>query len=289
MTSIKTLSDKAILISVSISCFTGLKKDKGATNQVANDNNISTAEGNVRVSKNLMKGKSLAKVLSAAQKIRLSYYAITAGWGENVRICKVSQFQNVKLRLEKEIREFNDAVTLAVDDYQNMIDADRVKLGSLFNEFDYPSRANFAASFSAKISVAQVEKSDFRNNVLSEEDINEINQQIADRIKENSLEVEKDLVGRVQEKLNHLMSRLLSDGKFHASALESVTCAINEARNLNINDNQKIEELFDKVEQSVGKLVPEAIRISDHVKNLAIQEVKADINAVSDMMSEFMC
>ena len=288
MTHIKSLSETAILISVNISCFTGLKKDKGATNQVASDNNISTAEKNVRVSKNLMKGTALNKVTSAAQKVRLSFYSVTAPWGENIRIIKVSEFQKVKLRLEKEIREFQDAVNMAVDEYQNMIDADKIKLGSLFNAYDYPSKANFAASFSANISVMQVEKSDFRNNVLSEDDINEINQQISDRIQNNATEVEKDIIGRVREKLNHLMTRLVADGKLHQSAFDNVSEVISEARALNINENQKIETLFDNIEQSVGKLSADAIRVSERVKNNAIDEVKNNIAAVSDMMSEFM-
>jgi hypothetical protein len=288
MTSIKTLADKALLFQVNISCFTGAKKDKQATRQVIDDNNVSKSENNVRVWKNLMKGTALNKVTSCAQKIRLNSYRLTAPWGEGIRICKVDQFQKIKMELEKNIREFYVAVDEAVADYQNMIDADRVKLGNLYNPSDYPSKAAFASSFSAKINVAQVEKSDFRNQVLSNEDIEEINNQIAERIKNNAVEVEKDLVGRVSEKLGHLLSRLTTDGKFHSAAIDNVIEAVNEARALNIADNQKLDNLFDKIEESMGTLSAEQIREFNSAKSTAIIETKQCIEKVSDMMSEFM-
>jgi predicted outer membrane protein len=287
MTSIKTLSDKAILISLNISCFTGGKKDKIATQQVVDDNNVIKAENNVRVWKSLMKGKEINKVVSCSQKIRLNFYKISACWGENVRIVKIENFQKVKLEIEKNIREFKDAVSESVLAYDRLVEDDKVKLGNLFNPTDYPSKASFASSFSANISVMQIEKADFRNAVLSTEDIEDINKQIEQRIKNNAVELEKELISRVSEKVQHLLSRLSDNGKFHQSSIDNIVEAIQEARNLNINDNPKIDNLFDKIEESMGTLSAESIRESYSAKSRATLETVDCMKNISEVMKDF--
>lgn len=288
MTHIKTLAQKAILVGVSISCFTGAKKDKQATTQVIKDNHVDKTENNVRVWKSLMKGKQLSKVVNASQKIRITLYKLSAPWSDSHRIVKIENFTKVKLELAKQIREFNDAVAEAVANYDSMIMEDKIKLGTLYNASDYPSKASFASSFSANIIVDQVQKDDFRSDVLSVEDIEEINKQIEDRVNSYALEVNKDLITRVNEKLTHLLERLLADGKFHSSALTGTLEAINEARSLNISDDAKLNDLFNKVERSIATLSPETIRDSDKVRENAINEVKANIDNVAQAMSEFM-
>lgn len=284
---IKTLSERAILISLHISCFTGGKKDKIATQQVIDDNNVVKSENNVRVWKSLMKGKEINRVTSCAQKIRLNFYKVSACWGENVRIVKIENFQKVKLQIEKDIREFNDAVADAVLAYDRLVADDKVKLGDMYNPSDYPSKAAFASAFSANISVMQIEKADFRNAVLSNEDIRDINNQIEQRIKNNAVELEKDLISRVSEKVRHLLSRLTENGKFHQSSIDNIVEAIKEARELNINDNPKIDNLFDKIEESMGTLSAETIRESNSAKSKATVETIDCMKEISDVMKDF--
>jgi hypothetical protein len=283
---IPTLASKTILIGVNISRFSGQKKDKKATDEVTKDNKAK--DGNVRVWKSLLKGQALSEVVNAEQKIRQALYKQTSRW-DDVRICKIENFVKVKLELEKHIHEFYEAAQKVIDSYDTLIQEDKIKLGDMYNPADYPSKASFAASFSVKIITKAVEKNDFRSNILSQEDIDEINKQIEERINAFAAEAQKDILERVNERLMHLMQRLAdSDGRFHESNLDNVTEVITQARDLNITENPKFDALFDKIEKSINSLSPDQIRNSKSQRSKAIVETTQCVEEVSKAMSEFL-
>jgi len=288
----KTLCEKAILISVQISQFSGTRKDKRVTNDVSKDENCDI--NNVRVWKSLLKSKKNRAVSSASQKLRLRLYELSAPWNNNgERICSTKNYIKVKQELEQLIGSFYIAVADSIQEYADTIASDyaneRQMLGGLFNKADYPTYDEFRHSFKAEIVVSPVPSNDYRSGYLSKEDLADINSQIEARIESSIKETQIDIMERARESLNHLVNRLIdSDGKFHNSALENVIEEINQSRELNILDNAKIDEIFNSVAKKISTIDAASVRDSEKVRNSALITAKDALKDINSLMADFM-
>jgi hypothetical protein len=288
---VKSLAEKAILVSINIGTFSVNKKDKKQSQETAN--NVGGSTDYIRVNKSLLRNKATAAVVSFSQKMRLDFYSKTAAWGnDGNRIIKISNYAKVKSELEDNVRKFYDLVNQACDEYQSIIDNDfyveRKSLGVMFNRADYPSINSFKESFYAKVNVAPVQDNDFRCNALSNEEIEEINKSIEDNINSAVKNAEMDVLNRVNDKLNHLVNRLQDfDSKFHTSNVSNVCEIIREVRELNINDNKKISDTLDSIEKNICGMDAENIRESDAGRADAIIKTKAAIEKISSVMDDF--
>lgn len=289
---VKSLAEKAILMSISIGVFSTSKKDKKKTNEIA-----ATEGSNVefaRVVKSLLRNKATQEVSSFAQKARNEFKSVTLPWGdeEGLRITKIGSYQKTKAQIEESRRKFYELVDVATEEYRKIVENDfafeRQSLKGMFNRADYPSVHNFRASFYFDINVKPVENSDFRTNFLSDEEIAEINNSVLERISEAVKSAERDILNRVGEKLNHLYSRLGDKDKaFHSSNVTNVCEIIQEMKELNINDNPKLTEVLEKVEAQICGLDGESIRNSLGVRSQALAKTKEAVSAISEAMEDF--
>jgi len=281
----KTLCDKALIINVKIGSPLASKKDQKESNNVAADNGI-TNKSSISVTKALLRHEFMKDLTNAAQKIRLAFYRYSAPWNDNGgRICRVSNFIKVKQELEKLIREYYEMVDKAVDGYEAMIEEDKVSLQSLFNPKDYPSKEIFRRKLYAKIEVLPVEKSDYRNGALGDDEVSTINSNIENRITEAVKNAEKDSLGRVLEKLNHLKERLTTNGKFHDSTVDNVIKEIDETKDLNIAENPAIDTVLDSIRGAIASQSPDSIRNSKNSRELATQVTSAAITEIENTMA----
>lgn len=283
---IKNLTEKAIIISIKVGMFTGQKKDKKASQEVATNN--STDANSVRVWKSLLRGEELKNLQNQAQKIRLTYYRLTSCWNDNERICKITSYLEVKQHLEKEIREYYDLAQVAIAAYDGLVNKDKQSLGDLFNIADYPSKVSFASAFYAHINVKPVESNDFRSGMLDDAEVAAINKEIENRIDNAIKTSQKDNLNRVHETLNKLVERILvsEEGRFHASTVTNVIDAINEARNLNIDDDKNMSGLLDKVEASIKQIDPVSVRDTHAGRSDALIAAKQSVYQITKAMED---
>jgi hypothetical protein len=288
---VKNLAEKAILVGINIGTFSVNKKDKKQSSETAAD--VGGSVDYIRVNKSLLKNKATAAVLSFSQKMRLDFYQKTAPWGsDGFRIVKIANYAKIKSELEDNVRKFYELVDLACAEYQEIINGDfefeRKSLGSMFSRADYPSISAFRSSFYARVNVKPVENSDFRTNNLSNEEIVEINNSIQERIEDAIKGAEMDVLHRINEKLVHLSSRLSdSDSKFHTSNITNLCETLQEAKQLNINDNEKLSEVISVIENNICGLDAENIRNSGRARNVAMEKTKESIKEISDTMADF--
>lgn len=288
---IKNLTEKAILISLNIGVFNSNKKDKKQSAQVEKDNGAK--KDTHRVYKSTLTNKKITAVSSFAQKMRNNFKTTSSPWGtDGFYILKIKNYPKVKTKLEADIREFYSLVDEAVNEYAAIIASDfaeaRNDLQAGFNVFDYPSLENFKSSFYARINTKPVETSDFRSNSLSNEEISEINASIQQRIEESLKGAELEVLARINENLGHLSTRLIdSDGKFHNSSISNLCESLQEARELNINDNKKIAHVIDVVESRICGLDAANIRSSDYARKDAMNKTREAISEISDAMANF--
>lgn len=284
----KSLTEKAILIQLQIGRFSAMRKDTRVTNEVARDEN--TTVDYVKVTKNLLKGETFKAVQNLEQKIRTKFYKLTAAWNKDgERIIKITDYLKAKLELEEMAREYYSAVDNLVGDYDNLVESDKVKLGSMFNPSDYPSKSTFRSRFYVEIVVKPIEKTDFRSGVLSNEEVSEINNAIEVRLNNAVRDAQRDNINRVKEKLNHLFDRLVdSEGKFHSSSIENLQGAISEAQALNISDDDGLNTLFDSLKDKFSKYNADTIRANSDVRMEVMTETQKSLSEINEVMKSFM-
>lgn len=288
---VKTLAERAILVGINIGTFSVNKKDKKQSSETAAD--VGGSAEYIRVNKSLLKNKATAAVLSFSQKMRLDFYAKTAPWStDGFRIVKIANYAKIKSELEDNVRKFFDLVNDACVEYQEIIDGDfqfeRKSLGTMFSRGDYPSISAFRSSFYARVNVKPVENSDFRTGNLSNEEIVEINNSIQERINDAIKGAEMDVLNRINEKLSHLSSRLAdSEKNFHTSNITNLCETLQEAKELNINDNEKLTEVISIIESKLCGLNAEEIRESGTARFDAMEKTKSAIAAISATMEDF--
>lgn len=285
---IKNLSEKAIIIQLKIGKFSGSKVDTRVSKDVANDEHTSTEY--VRVTKSLMKSTQSKNVQNAEQKLRALFYKLTSPWtrdGEG--IVKITNYLDVKSKLEELSREYYAAVDELVSNYDNIVKDDKVKLGTMFNASDYPSAESFRSYFYTKIEVKPIEKTDFRSGVLNEAEVEAINNQIEERIKVSIANAQQDNLRRVKEKLSHLFDRLVeTDGKFHQSTIKNSLDAIKDAQDLNINDDDGLNKMFEELTNSLSQYNADTIRDNTNIRIAAAETTKEALERINSAMEAFM-
>lgn len=283
---IKNLTEKALLIELSIGKFSGNKKDARVTTQVAKDEHAK--EEYVKVTKSLMRSEETKKVQNIEQKLRALFYKLTRPWGDSVGIVKAINYIPAKLELEAVAREYMTAVDELVAAYDNLVQQDRLKLGNMFNDADYPSKDSFRARFYVNINVKQVEKSDFRSGALSQEEAENINKQIEARVEESVKIAQHENLSLIKEKFKHLVDRLTDkDAKFHKSAVTNTIEVIEAARKLNIDDDTNLESLYNELEKTVNLIDPETVRDDEATREASKDAGEEALAKIEETMKGF--
>lgn len=285
---IKNLCEKAIVIQLQIGKFSGSRIDTRVTKDVANDEHTSTDY--VKVTKSLMKSEQSKKVQNAEQKLRSEFYKMTAPWSrEGEGVCKITKYLDIKSKLEELSREYYSAVDDLVANYDNIVNADKLKLGNMFNAADYPSAQGFKSRFYVKIDVKPIEKSDFRSGVLDDNEINSINNQIEERLAKSMADAQRDNLNRIKEKLSHLFDRVVdTNAKFHSSCISNAIEEIQTAKDLNVNDMPELDKLFDDLTNTLSKYDADSVRANSNVRIEVAENTKDALDRINETMKCFM-
>lgn len=283
----KGLQEKAIRIKLTIANFGGNKRDKKASEEVTNDKNAT--KGSASVVKKVMHSDQLKKVGSLATDTRNYFRQKSLPWDrEGEGVVPIKTYMEVKMELEKRKREFDEAVDKLIADYDKIKDADKSRLGGLYNEKDYPSSASFRSKFYIEIDVLPLERSDFRCNALDDAQVAEINKRIEERNIEAEKAARKDLLIRIQERLENLYGRLAdSEGRFHKSNFTNLFETLDDVNDLNISEDADIDRLVKGIAQTMVKHNADSVKSSEKSRSEAMSDTKAQLEQINNTMKNF--
>lgn len=278
------LSDKALLVQLSISQWTARKYDRKATEQVAIQNGTNLNAG--RYNKSLLPMNDyLAHVHQKATLIRQKYYANTLPWGmEGTQMLPSANYLNFMTEFRKEKGEWQMLVNDFLANYEGLkVDAQRL-LGSLYNDSDYPSTAEIANKFRMDMAVFPVPTNDFRVQIADEE-LASIQSDVERRVAEAQQKAHQDVWQRLYDRVKH-MAEKLADPKaiFRDTMVENTRelCAL--LPRLNFADDPNLEAMRQQVEGSLANNHPDALRNNPDLR----RDKAAEAKAIMDKMSVFM-
>lgn len=286
---VKTLVEKAMLVSLHISQWNINKKDKQATAElkVAFD----AEDGWTRGNKSIADKTDLAVITSLITKVRAFHAANTLPWndfeGQRILPTRAYAFYST------EIRKFQDAINAEVF----KLDIDTIKANakialkahlpnSLYNEADYPAD-NYALRDKFKLDFNTVPipmSNDFRITQISQEDLDKMKKRVEDQLVDAQKGIMKELFGRLYKVVETANIAFKDpEAKFQQSKIDNIGEVIEILRRLNVDDDPKLERLCKIAEERVCTLDASTLKkdINDR-KTAAVTTSK-----LLDMMADY--
>lgn len=277
------LSDKALLVQLSVSQWTARKYDKKATESVAQA--YSTSKDAGRFNKSLLPMNDyLDRVHKKTTFIRTKFYDNTLPWGmEGTQMLASANYLAFMTDFRKEKGEWQHLVNDFLSNYAQLkLDANRL-LGGLYNESDYPSEHEIANKFKMDMAVFPVPSTDFRVQV-GEAELTAIQQDVERRVADAHNTALKELWTRLLSKVEHMADKL-ADPKaiFRDTLVENLREQCDLLTRMNFADDPNLEAMRKQVEDSLLKH-PDALRNDPDLR----RDVAVEAKAIMDKMKTFM-
>jgi len=164
-----TISSASMLVELSISVWTGRKKDKRASDDVTYNNHADV--GVASVNKKLLGDcEELVAVQKFAANVRSGHYAMTMPWSDSgLRLLPTAQFFKYNEQITALRTEFDRLVEAFLAAYDWEVMQAQTKLGNLFIRDEYPTIESLRDKFGFRINYIPLpDAGDWRVNMENE-------------------------------------------------------------------------------------------------------------------------
>lgn len=261
---IPSLSSSAMLVEVSISIWTGRKKDKRASEDVTMRNHAQRDAASV--SKSLLKCEPLSRISTIAGEARNHvHYRMTLPWSDmGYRLLPTPQYFKYVEAITAKQTEFYQAVEDFLRVYDWEVTQAEARLGDLFNREEYPSEQQLRNKFGFTINYLPVpDTGDFRV---------EIGDQQRDALREQyelyqQTQMERamnDLWERTYTALAHMSEKLDFSGgdkkRLYDSMIDNVLEITDLLDTCNITGDEDMKQRKRELENALRGVTKEALK-----------------------------
>jgi len=265
---IPSISSSAMLVELNISVWTGRKFDKGVSQEIDTAKQTTTRAGNY--SKRLFADEP---VFDAIQKFagnsRTYHYHATMPWSDSgLRLLTTSMFFDYQREITAMEQEFNRLVEVFLSSYDKLVLQAQMKLGTLFNQDDYPPVEMVRDKFKFSVKFAPVpEVGDWRVDVGHEAETI-LRDSYAEYYQNNLNQAYADVWERTHEALTRMSEKLSGDKKqiFRDTLVSNVTEMIDLLDKFNVTGDAKMRAAKHKLESVMLGITPDALREDDHLR-----------------------
>lgn len=278
-----SLSEKAVLVSLSVSTWTARKLDKRVSSEVAANHAARQDAG--RYNKLLVAEDAIRRVQQAARQARDTHYKLTLPWLDNgQRILTNRAYMDYMAQMREERGNFERAVSDFLSQYPQLVVAAQQRLGTMYRAEDYPDAGEIAGKFGMEFNVTPVPDSrDFRV-ALSDTEAERIRTDLEERVQQATSAAARDAWDRLHEVIGNVVERL-SDPKaiFRDSLIGNVAELVNILPMLNLNDDPELERLRREAERKIVSLDPADLRQDKAARQAAARDAKGILDAMAGM------
>lgn len=267
-----TLSDRAMLVSLELSRWSGQMIDKTTTQEVLTGKGAESDAGNFR--KHLIPPKALASVQLATSRARVAFKQLTLPWDNGVGIIPAERFMEFREIMDKLKREYLKAADDFADRYPALRDGAKKRLGDLYNEGDLPDAVTIRDRFDFRVVVWPVpDKADFRVD-LGADAVASIRSQIERTVGEKFAAAQHDLWERVLDVVRHFADTMKGGGMFKASTVDKLKKIASEAKGMTLVPDAKLDATCKELEK-----LAKSIGSADDLRDDVTKRAKAAVDA----------
>jgi hypothetical protein len=276
------ISSRAMLVTTRIRLWSGEKRDRRLSRQLCELTDA--ASDAVRANKSLL-GLAIGPVQAAERRVRETVTELTLPWlDDGTRILKGSAFIPFTERVNAVTSSFDEAVEAFVAAYPAVKEEARRRLGSAYEESDFPCQSRLRQRFGVKLTFLPIPSgTDFRVE-LGAEEIAAVRRNAEEALRDTVHDAFLNLLDRLREPVAHMATRLRlmrrnGRGKvehpFRDSLVLNVRSVVQLAPLLNLTDDPRIASLCSEIERSLTGWSPDQLRASAHLRNRVADEADA--------------
>lgn len=277
------IATSAMLVELSISCWTARKLDKGVSEEIDAVKNTKARAGNYH-KRLLADASELDAVLKYAAATRLQHNKYTMPWSDSgPRLVPMGIFMEYKKYLTEREEGFNALVNGFRLVYPTLISAAAFKLNELFNRDDYPSGEEVASKFKFSYVFSPVPTTgDFRVDI-NEEAKRELQLQYETHFNDKTNKVMREAWDRLHGCLSHMSERLASneDGTrkiFHSTILTNAQEQVALLSHFNIMKDPELEAARKLLAETLLSTDLDTLKESDEAREATKNKVDAILN-----------
>jgi hypothetical protein len=271
-----------VLIDLSISCWTGRKLDKRASNDVTAQNNA--AKGVANVHKKLLGDcAELDAVQKFAANARNAHYAMTMPWSDlGMRLCPTAKYIDGSNGYEHTMTglqtEFFRLTELFLSAYDWEIQNSQLKLGSLFNADEYPAREELASKFRFRFTALPLpDVGDWRLDIGNEA-ATTMREQYEKFYTEQLGKAMSDVWERAHDALAKMSERLdYSDNTtkkvFRDTLVTNVQDIVDLLGTMNVTNDPHMTEAHKRLAAAMQGITPDALREDVYLRSTTKRQV----------------
>ena len=280
------LTDKAMLIKLSISQWTARKYDRNVSDKVASDYNADKDAG--RYNKVLIAIEAIKKVQKIVNEARTFHYENTLPWSDDEsRLLPATNYLDYSQKIREYKAEFESAVNDFIDQYPALVEEARNRLNGMFKSEDYPPVKELPKKYDFAVNINPLPSAgDFRV-MLSDEEVKKIQADIEARTRSAETIALKDLWNRLYNVVKHMADRLTEkDTIFRDSLINNIVDLCGLLPKLNVLDDPDLEKMRREIELKLCGFNPDTLRKNETERETAgkSQSLFNQVFSVSEAM-----
>jgi hypothetical protein len=283
------IASASVLIDLSISVWTGRKKDKRASENVTATAGALTGVAGV-IKKLLGDCAELDAVQKFAANVRNAHYSMTTPWSDlGMRLCPTVKYINgYELAMSEYQQEFWVLVEKFLTSYEWEIQNAQLKLGSLFNPDEYPTTSALRDKFKFRYAAMPMPTvGDWRLDVEAEAAAS-LKAQYESFFNEQYKKSMEDVWRRVHETITRMSEKLDYRGDedkkiFRDSLVSNVHEMITMLRDFNVTGDPVMARAAKELDAALEGVTPEALREDAYLRaqtKRTVDEVRKTIDGL---------
>lgn len=288
-----TLSTRAMLVSLSISQWSGRRLDRDVTAEV-NQSHGAEADAS-RTNKLLLPKSALKDIQSIVSETRNGFLDRTLPWmNDGTRIVNAAAYMQHAQWIGKQRSKFEAAVNDFITAYPGHIIEAQKALGKMFKAEDYPDAEDLRKKFSVSVQVLPVPTSnDFRVEI-SDAQAEMIRKEIEEHVSAATKSAVSDVYRRVAEVTGRMATKLReykpatatqkADGLFRNSLVENIRDLVGLMPGLNITGDPNLARIADEL-QGLARFDADYLRSDANARQNVAEEAQAIYDSVSDFLA----
>lgn len=283
-----TLTERAMVMNLSISIWQGYRLDKAASAKVTADNGA--AADAARVNKHLVPKEALAPVVTAANAIRTHFYENTLPWRDNGdRLMTRKLYMGFIETHERLASVFREEVEIFLTKrYPSAVEQAGFRMGELFKQDDYPAVSELRRRFAVHLDIDAITTADDFRVQIDQEQVDKVKASMESAAERRVQAAMADVWKRLAETVGYFLERMdKPDAIFRDSTIDNIAELVELIPGLNVLDDPAIEQVRQQVQARLTGVDPKDIRKNPDLRAELAGEAKQIMTQMEGFMRAF--
>jgi len=266
-----SITSSAMIVQVTISCWTGRKKDKSASATVTSQNYAD--KGTASVNKKLLGNcDELTAIQKFVANARNTNYASTMPWSDlGQRLLPTAAKFDYHQQMTGLMTEFYRMADSFCNNYTWEISRAQARLGDLFRREDYPTEESIRSKFSFTISYIPLpDAGDFRIDIGNEQQ-QVLKDHYSEYYSKQLASAMDDVWQRTYKALSNMSERLDYSGNdkkkiFRDTLVDNVIDMVELLTVCNVTGDGKMTRMANNLEDALRGVTPDGLRQSESLR-----------------------